>query len=271
MLRPMPRFAVIFLLLPLATLRAQESAPDGARQLAEAQARLKKISASEYDLDGIRINAATREVRIPSKVELRQAPIEYLLVHETGKTHETVLTTAVSPTAVQVALLLVNYQAATEGMLARVPPEERPKIWREEPPATPGANRVLISAEWEEKGKLKSLPLAQWMQNSDTREPPPDLDHWIFNGSYVDERGFIGEHEGSIIAVWLDRGALFNSTAEGAWDDQRWISLPKNIPEEGTPVAVVIKPVESPGPEAPKQGAKSPPSSSPLPSKQTPP
>lgn len=227
----------------LGWLHAQQDQGDGTQQLAEAQQRLKKLSATEYDLDGIRIRADTREVRIPAKVELKQAPLEYMLVHETGKTHESVLTTAVSPTAVQVALLLADYQPATEGLLTKVPEEERPKIWKEEPPAKPGANRVKIDVEWKAGEETKKAPLSHWVQNADTRKPPPDLETWVFNGSYMDEQGFIGEHEGSIIAVWLDRGALINSPAEGTWDDSLWISLPANIPDEGTPVTVIITPI----------------------------
>lgn len=239
-------------------LAAQQSVVDGAGQLAEAQKRLKKTGPGTYELDGIRINAVTREVSLPARVELRQAPIEYLLVHDSGKTHETVLTTAVTPTAVQVALLLAHYEAATEGLLAKVPEAERPKIWMEEPPASPGANRVKMEVEWQEKGEAKRAPLADWVQNADTRKVPPDLDHWIFNGSYIDERGFIAQHEGSIVAVWLDRGAIFNSPAEGNWDDQRWISMPKNIPPEGTEVTVVIRPAtpEKPAGESPAGKAK---------------
>lgn len=241
MLRLAPLLLCLGCLTPLV---GQQPAVDGAAQLAEAQKRLKKTGPAEYELDGIRINAASRELRLPARVELRQAPIEYLLVHETGKTHETVLTTAVSPTALQVALLLANHQAATEGLLAKVPEAERPKIWKEEPPATPGGNQVSIDVEWQEQGQTRRARLADWVQNADTRQPPPDLQHWIFNGSYIDERGFIAQHEGSIVAVWLDRGAIFNSPAEGNWDDQRWISLPKNIPAEGTEVTVVIRPAK---------------------------
>lgn len=250
MLLPMSR--LLCLLLPLALslggLHAQEATPDAkanaAKQLEEAQQRLKKISGTEYELDGIRINAATREVSIPAKVELQRAPIEYLLVHETGKTHESVLTTAVSPTAIQVALLLANYQAATEGMLTKVPEAERPKIWKEEPPAKPKANQIKVTVKWKVAKETKSVPISDFVQHVDTKKPPTDLESWIFNGSYLDERGFIGQHEGSIIAVWLDRGALINSPAEGNWRDDLWISLPANIPEVGTPVSVIITPVQ---------------------------
>ncbi len=231
------------LLLSVLNLQAQDTpAPNPAKDMAAAQQRIKKLSATEYELDGIKINAATREVRIPTQIRLKQAPLEYMLTTETGKTHETVLTTAVTPTAIQVAMLLVNYQPATEGLLTKVPAEERPKIWKEEPPKNKGANRVKITVEWKAGTETKTSPLSQWVQNADVRKPPPDLDTWIFNGSYIDERGFIGQHEGSIIAVWLDRGAIFNSPAEGNWRDDLWISLPANIPGEGTPVTLIITP-----------------------------
>lgn len=231
------------LLLSVLNLQAQDTpAPNPAKDMAAAQQRIKKLSATEYELDGIKINAATREVRIPTQTRLKQAPLEYMLTTETGKTHETVLTTAVTPTAIQVAMLLVNYQPATEGLLTKVPAEERPKIWKEEPPKNKGANRVKITVEWKAGTETKTSPLSQWVQNADVRKPPPDLDTWIFNGSYIDERGFIGQHEGSIIAVWLDRGAIFNSPAEGNWRDDLWISLPANIPDEGTPVTLIITP-----------------------------
>jgi hypothetical protein len=239
MFRPL----TLSLLLVSACAVAQEDAkPDGAKQLAEAQQRLKKLSATEYDLDGIRINAETREVRIPTKVNLKKAPIEYMLVHETGKTHESVLTTEVSATAVQVALLLANYQPSAAGLLDKVPEEERGKLWKVEPPAAPLANRVRAEVEWQAGTETKRMPLAQWYQNASTRKPPPDVENWVFNGSYIDERGFIAQHEGSMIAVWLDRGAILNSPAEGNWRDELWISLPANVPDEGTPVTLVLSP-----------------------------
>jgi hypothetical protein len=225
---------------------AQESTVpvDPLKQMKETQQRIQKLSATEYLLDGIKIKADTREVRIPCQVCLKKAPIEYMLTTDTGKTHETVLTTAVSPTAIQVAMLLVNYEPATEGLLAKVPENERPKTWKDEPPKIKGANRVNIVVEWKIGTAVQSGALSQWAQNSDTRKAPLDLDTWIFNGSYIDERGFIAQQEGSIIGIWLDRGAIFNSPAEGNWRDDLWISLPDNIPDEMTPVVLIITPAK---------------------------
>jgi hypothetical protein len=223
---------------------SQTPAVDATMQLSEAQQRLKKLSATEYELDGIRINAASREVRLPVTVCLKKAPIEYLLTTDTGKTHETVFTTTLQPTAIQVALLLANYQPATEGLLTHVPQEERPKIWWEEPPKDKGAHRIKIQVEWKVGGETKSAPLSDMIQDSDLRKPPTDLDTWIFNGSYIDERGFVAQHEGSIIGAWLDRGAIINSPAKGNWRDDLWISMPDNIPEEGTAATLIITPAQ---------------------------
>ena len=254
------RLLAAILTLGLLSAHAQQPAPlpgvpgppppppvpavDAAKQLSDAQQRLKKLSATEYDLDGIRINAATREVRIPTMVRLKKAPIEYMLTTDTGKTHETVFTTTLPPTAVQVALLLANYQPATEGLLTHVPEPERPKIWKEEPPKDKGGNRIKITVEWKVGTETKTSPLSQMIQDSDLRKPPADLDTWIFNGSYIDERGFVAQQEGSIIGAWLDRAAIINSPAKGNWRDDLWISMPSNIPEEGTPATLIITPAQ---------------------------
>lgn len=242
MLRPL--LAIIMFHSALAAAQEPTTRVDPLKQLKEAQQRIQKISTTEYVLDGIKIKTDIREVRIPCQVCLKKAPIEYMLTTDTGKTHETVLTTSVSPTAIQVAMLLVNYEPATAGLLSKVPENERPKAWKDEPPMIKGANRVNIAVEWKIGTTVKRGALSQWAQNADTRKAPTDLDTWIFNGSYIDERGFIAQQEGSIIGIWLDRGAIFNSPAEGNWRDDLWISLPDNIPDEMTPVMLIITPAK---------------------------
>lgn len=212
-----------------------------ADKMAEAQKRLQKLTDTEFKLGEIQINATTRELRLPCVVLHQQVPIEYVLVHETGKDHETILTTAVPPLDLQVALLLTNYTPGSIGLFAKLP-KDAPLPFQEQAPKTPGAHRVKLTAEWEIVGKKHTSPLSQWIQNSDLRVPPPDLETWIFNGSKIDTRGFVAESEGSFISVYADANALFNSPATGNHSDDIWISLPKNIPPEGTPITLIITP-----------------------------
>ncbi len=213
------------------------------KKFAAAQSRLIKKSATDYELGEIKINAATREIRVPCTVLHRQLPLEYLLVHETGKDHETILTTAVSPLDLQVAMLLANYSPGSSGLFTLLPKDE-PVPFPETAPAVADAHRVTITVEWKNtKDQAQSAPLALWYQNSDTRQPPA-IDFWVFNGSRIDEHGFVAESEGSFISVYADPNALFNSPAAGNHRDDLWISLPENVPPERTPVSLIIAPYQ---------------------------
>lgn len=210
---------------------------------AAAKDRIKETAPGEFELGGIKIDAKKREVRVPTTVQLKKAPIEYMLVTETGKTHESVLVTKVKPTDLQLALLLASFEPGTEGLANKdLPPDIKPVA--PVAPRTPGAHRVMLTVEWKQQGALKRAPLSDWMLDINERKPPPDLGAWIFNGSRIDERGFVAEVEGSIIAVWLDAHAIINSPAKGNWDDSLWISNPELIPDEGTEVVLIIAPAK---------------------------
>lgn len=246
MFRPLAASAL--LLFALADLSAQDTAPKpdakAQAQIAEAQKLVKKISPGVFDLNGIQITAATRELRIPCDILHQKLPIEYALCHETGeKVHETVLETKVRPIQIQLALLLANYQPGTLGILEKLDPKvERPYKDKDTEPKTPGANRLAIHVEWKDGDKTKKVPLSDFIQNIETRKTPSDLDTWIFNGSFIDEGGFAAETTGSIISTYVDRGAMINSAAKGNQRDDLWISMPANIPAEETKVTLIITP-----------------------------
>jgi hypothetical protein len=241
------RLSFVLFLACVPILAAQDAVapkPDAKAQLEEAKKLLKEVSPGVYDLNGIQINAATRELRIPCNVLHQKLPIEYALVHDTGeKVHETVLQTAVRPIQIQLALLLANYQPGTKGLLDKLDPkDERPYKDKDTEPATPGANRLAIHVEWQDGDKTKRVPLSDFIQNIDTRKTPPDLDTWIFNGSIIDQDGFNAEMTGSIISTYVDRQAIINSAAKGNHRDELWISMPDNIPAEETQVTLIITP-----------------------------
>ncbi|MEZ5384007.1 MAG: YdjY domain-containing protein [Prosthecobacter sp.] len=242
-------FLYLGLLLTVAAA-AQEPAPSkepAKAQFEEAKKMLKEVSPGVYDLDGIQITAATRELRIPCSILHQKLPIEYALCHETGeKVHETILQTTVRPIEIQLALLLANYQPGTKGILDTLDPkEERPyPAEQETSPEKPGANRLAIHCEWKEGDKVQRVPLSDFIQDIDKRKTPDDLDTWIFNGSRIDAEGFVAELTGSIISTYVDRTAIINSAAKGNHRDELWISMPDNIPAENTAVTLIITPAK---------------------------
>ncbi len=221
----------------------QSAAPIPSPDPAAAKQAVKEIGPNEFEVGGIRFNASTREIRVPTVVNFKQLPIEYMLVHETGKTHESVLRTTINPADLQVAILLCHYEPGTEGLAHPDAPKDLTPI-KPLDLKTAGANRMAITLEWKSGGETKHAPLSDWMLDINTRKPPADLGTWIFSGSYVDKDGFAAQVQGSIIASYLDRNAMINSPAKGNWDDTIWISNPANIPDEGTPVTVIISPAK---------------------------
>ena len=247
MLRPLT--ALLLCVTALVDLTAQDATapmPGAKSQLEAAQKLVKQVSPGVFDLNGIQITAATRELRIPCYILHQKLPIEYVLCHESGeKVHETILETKVKPIQIQLALLLANYQPATLGILEKLDPkEERPYKDKDTEPKTPGANRLAIHVEWKDGDKIKNVPLSDFIQDVDKRKTPPDLDTWIFNGSLIDESGFVAEQTGSIISTYVDRGAIINSAAKGNQRDDLWISMPANIPPEESKVTLIITPVK---------------------------
>ena len=202
---------------------------------------LVKKSETEFELRGIDIRSDRREVRLPCLVNMTDGIIEYALVHHLGKTHESILSTTVSPADIQVALLLCRFEPGTMGIL---PPDLPDGEQRFKPvaPKTPNAHQVAATIEWTLNGKTERASLASWILNKRTGKPPSDLPFWIFNGSVIDDRGFVAEIDGSILSVWVDPEAMLNSPAQGNLDDERWLCLTSAIPPEGTSVTLILHP-----------------------------
>jgi len=84
-----------------------------------------KVGEHRYRLGDIELDARAREVRFPVVVNMREGgPVEYVLVHESGKVHEAIFTTAVSPLHLQVALELLRFEAGKGDVFNRMLPPE---------------------------------------------------------------------------------------------------------------------------------------------------
>lgn len=81
---------------------AAEKARDAVRRVGETRFRLGEV---EFD-------AESKEVFLPVAVNMREGgPMEYLLVHESGKTHESIFSTKASPLHLRIALELLGFRA----------------------------------------------------------------------------------------------------------------------------------------------------------------
>ena len=200
-----------------------------------AKPEIVRLSDTRSRLGVIEFDSATREIVLPAEVNMVKGLLEYALVGEKGKLHESLLSTKARAFDLNVVLLLLNY-APDEAWF--VPPA-KPKPLAEAKPSA----QVEVSLRWKspEGGTEKSARLDEWITDLRTKKPASPTP-WVYTGSHLNEEGrFAAEVDGSLIALYHDARALMNSPREGADNDEQWTPA-KEVPPRGTPVTVVIKP-----------------------------
>lgn len=253
----LPQSLFVSLLLLTALLRAQDAEPprpafqqgkaDPGTPVpdpAAAAKRIKQTGPDLYELGQITFNAKTREVRLPCAVNMIKGDLEYLLVHETGKTHESLLKTTINALDLQVVLLLTNYQPGHTGLFFYEAEEAR-KRHEATAPKTPGANLVKIELEWQDGAQTKHAPATQWLLTAPQKKTPSDITHWTFNGSMLQPSGFSAALYGNFFALYYDATAIINCPSKLNAVDDVWSPNTPEMPKEDTPVTVTITPVAS--------------------------
>lgn len=241
------RTVLAVLLLFTLDSSAQEpprSAPgggDNGEPLPQPELEIKKVGETLFRLDRIEFDAKTREIRVPVTVNFREGgPVEYLLVHETGKVHESIFVTTVSPLHLEIVLRLLRYTAGNGDVFdAFLPEAER---------ATRGGrkeDRGEAADFFFQTGEADPVPAHELVIDAETAGPMTPAG-WVHTGSRVEGGSFLAESEGSIIAIYLDPSAIFNMTREGADVDERWGARHTVIPELGTPGTLLIRPGGNP-------------------------
>lgn len=200
------------------------------KQLREAL-QVQDLGGGKFQLGRVKFDAAARTVSVPAKVNLRGGVIEYVLTTETGKAHESLLTTTTSPQDLHLAFLLLGMKGAL------VTGEANAAM------AVPAAQAVKISVSWETNGPVKTVPLAGLLQlkkggnccdGARIAEGP-----WQYTGSrFLPSGPFAAESEGSIISLIRDEDALVNNPDETRDNDEVHQANAATLPPAGWPVTI---------------------------------
>ncbi|MES2708850.1 MAG: YdjY domain-containing protein [Verrucomicrobiota bacterium] len=224
------------------------AAPDPAKAI-------KRLDGSRYELNGIVFDKKTRAITLPAKLNMTDGLLEYALVHESGKVHESLLSTAVSPFDLNIVLLLLNYEAGTgffdvSDKAAGAVPVKDPQI--------APASQVNVTLDWKAAdGASKSARLETLLLNLDKKATVTD-GPFTYTGSMVmDDGAFMAMDTGSILALYVDAAALINNPREGNGNDDIWIPDKTKIPEKDTAVTVTLLPSAAKPAEKPAAKGKS--------------
>lgn len=210
---------------------AEAPPPAGAPEIVRLSPTRSRLGTIEFD-------QATREIAIPAEVNMVKGLLEYALVGEKGKLHESLLSTKARAFDFNIVLLLLNYKPDDQWFV----PPAKPKPLADAQPAA----RLDIFVQWTDGGAEKTARLDEWITDLATKKPAAPTP-WIYTGSYFnDEKRFAAEVDGSLVALYHDTRALINSPREGADNDEQWVPA-KEVPPKGTPVTVIVRPTGKSG------------------------
>lgn len=236
-LRRLTRFAPV-LFVVLMACGFQANAEEGGQ--ADA---VEKLDDGRIRIGEVLVDAGARSVSFPAKVNMDAGYLEYLLVTERGKKHESLLSTAARPVNLHAAMLLLGVKGSPASCVEGGTAHEKPARIDAEFLATaklPTGDPVMLTVTWAgEDGTPRSAPAEDWLID-EARNRPAGRGPWIYNGSEILRGHFVAESDGSVVALIRDPVALINNPREGNDNDLIWKPNAGTVPPVGTPVTVTI-------------------------------
>ena len=179
-------------------------------------------------------NSKGRRVIVRATVCRQEAILEEFLCLKNTKEHEAILAADIVPRVFHTALLAA---AAEPGSPAKYDPEFQP----------PTGERLEITVEWRQDGKVKRAKAQDWMRDVTTKKPP-SFD-FVFAGSQEIKNPVTGEmyylgNEGDLISVTNFAGSIVDLAARSSSVDAERLfeTFTERIPPVDTEVFVILKP-----------------------------
>ncbi len=197
---------------------------------------IEKLDDGRIRISELILDPQNRSVLLPVALNARPGEeLEYVLVQELGKVHESLLRTAAPPTYLHTAMLLLGVERSPERQTA--PPAQIDREWlgRTDAPSGPPVRLELLVPR--DDGTYDAYPLEAFVTDL-ARDAPLEPAHWVYNGSAMNQGVFVAEVEGSFISLITDPMALINYTGPGRTNDLNWLARahPAAFPSEETPL-----------------------------------
>ena len=152
---------ILCLLFSVPTVMAQTGQshiPSQTQPLPPPEATAVKMPAMNFVAPGVieigacRVDKKNGRVEFPARVNMQEGLLEYLLVGDAGKLHESLLSTEISPYALQVSLLLLGIEGSYNPL--EMQGEAR----------TPEGGRINVKVRWQDGKRVKTVALEKWLK-----------------------------------------------------------------------------------------------------------
>lgn len=238
-------------LLLLATFPAVAAPEQGLAGAEQEKPAIRDLGNGQLEIGRITIHQETRRISFPAEINMNDGLLEFAIVHQKGKIHESLLHTLTDPFNLNIALKLLRYEPSEE-LFQVLDDDYRPTgKFPEIPEKTRNAARVEILLSWKkDDGSTTEASLNDLITHTVSNKPLPPLP-WVYGGSYIHNGSFQAKATGDIAALFTANTALFNYPGKDHELDDVWIPTPKRVPAVGTPVTVTIRPFSTAPPSKP--------------------
>lgn len=205
---------------------------------------ITQLEDGRMKLGEIIFDPKSRQVRIPCSLNMIEGLLEFAVVHENGKIHESLLITKCNPKDINIVMKLLRYVASEELYAIEKERGVNSDKFPEVPEDTKKAARVDLLVEWKKDDKMVSLPLADLLVHAETTKPMSQ-GPWVYGGSLIYDGNFLAEQTGDIASIFVSRGSLFLYPGKDNMNDDVWFPHTKRLPAEGSNVDLIIQPHNS--------------------------
>ena len=183
-----------------------------------------------FHFGAIEINKVKREISLPAVCNQTSGLIEYAMVHQKGKVHESLFRTSVSPRLIHATFLLLNEKPNSQFFHLF---DQNPNLVKDFP-------AITVTAEWDDNGSKKKEEISSMVLNQNNGAQLTN-NVFVFTGSQVIGGQYLAEMDGSILAIYHDSRATINCSDPNSVSDDVWIANAKNMPTKDLAVVICFK------------------------------
>lgn len=221
-----------------------ESPPTNTPPAEPVKPSVTKLDEFRYQIGDVILDRKSREIRFPTKVNMSEGLVEYLIVLQQGKAHESLLISSITPTHLNLALVLLRYAPSCE-LFSLINETGHPTgVYQDVSAPVKAAARIAIDVEWNDNGTTRRIPVNEWVR-SNSNDAVMAAGPWLYTGSSISDKKFIPDLSGDITSIMVDTNAMINYPGTDNQDNVTWFAFQKKVPPVGTPVTVIITPYSS--------------------------
>ena len=192
--------------------------------------KITKLEDGCYQFDGVIIDKKNLQIKFEMISNQRSGLIEYGIVHESGKIHESLFRTKTRPEIIHASLLLLKAKAVEDYFQSE---NNYSNIY--------SASCVDVHVVWESNQSLQKSNIRKLYYNHNSQGESPRSPIFLFTGSRLIESTFMAEHTGSILGIYLDPDAILNSIESGSDNDDLWMADKFRMPPLEKEVTCVLQ------------------------------